>query len=314
MLGVGKKIINEHKIKIAERNAFAGRKKYQIEIDLKVVPTKNLKYIEVWQPLPRNTSYQKVDGSRIYPSEQEILKDEFFGNFVAHWKTESSVNGGELLFNQKSTVLVEPREAKVTGSLEDFDKKDPIYQLYTKEDPYFNFGGSRVKDLAEKIIGKEKELAGITESLYSYVRDHFHYGSPIEGLYNSIEAMEKKQVDCGGFDSLLGALYRVVGVPARLISGFLAGYEGEHYHAWLEFMVPDGNWVPVDPSVENLRLSGRDFKPGGFGRVGNDRIVVSIGSAISMNGKKFPLLQLPQVDAQPGSGVLVSRNIKIIQV
>jgi len=311
-----KKTINWQKVEEAEKGAFSGRKTYLFRVDLKVKPSEKCAKFEVWIPLPINTSYQSCIETKFAGLEPtKILEDSNFKNKVAYWNFPNLGSKTTYQINQESKVWVTPRTAgEIPGNLADYDRTSSDYKLFVKSNPYFNFDDPRIRGLAKRLKGDKKQVFEITCDFYNYVRDNLTYGNPTEGLYSSIDALEMDKVDCGGFDSLLGALYRCVGIPARLLSGFLAGYPGEHYHAWLEFMTPVGEWVPADPSVEHLRLSGRDFKPGGLGRVGNDRIVVSIGSDILLSGKRFPLLQLPVVESLPASSVIVSRIVEALEV
>jgi len=290
-----KKLINSQKVVDAEKGAFSGEKKYFLTIKLLIEFGDALNKVEVFVPQSRNTDYQKVSKSEFSLQPKEILKDFLYDNEVAYW----NFSDRRVEVNQKVQVSVKPRLIEsISGNLADYEKEDEEYKLYAKSDAYFDFENERVFSLAKNLLGKEQAVGKIAKTFYEYVRDNLKYGNPIEGLYSSKDALDKDVVDCGGYDSLLGALYRSVGIPSRLVSGLLAGYPGEHMHAWLEFMAPNGTWVPVDPTNEHLRLAGRDFKPGGFGRVGNDRIVLSYGDDIEILGRKFPLLQLPVIQGQ----------------
>ena len=169
--------------------------------------------------------------------------------------TEEAEEGDVLTFTQSSEVSVRPQYLKkIEGSNEGYHKGSIEYKLYTKSGPYFNYSDGRVRDIAKNLMGDEKLVGKIAKKFYEYVRENISYGNPIEGLYSSLDSLEKDVVDCGGYACLLGALLRSVGIPARLVSGVLAGYPGEHMHAWLEFMTPNGSWLPADPSTEKFRI------------------------------------------------------------
>jgi transglutaminase-like putative cysteine protease len=95
-----------------------------------------------------------------------------------------------------------------------------------------------------------------------------------------------RPVDCGGYDTLLISLLNASGVPACVVSGFwlspVIGHMSDvicppSMHAWLAILLPDGKWIPADPSVEQLRWLGRSRKIGALGEVGSDRLVMSVG-------------------------------------
>lgn len=157
----------------------------------------------------------------------------------------------------------------------------------------------------------------LVQRLYQHAITTLRYGNPIPGLYTTTDALTQPAVDCGGFDTYLAALLRACGIPARLIAGFWAGHRSNDMHAWLEFRLPTGEWVPLDPSVEQLRNLKRSTKLGGFGEVGSDRIVTNVGSnrIIRFNQQEYKLgiLQTPvyllddgQIEFIPDYQVLTS--------
>jgi transglutaminase-like putative cysteine protease len=61
------------------------------------------------------------------------------------------------------------------------------------------------------------------------------------------------------------------------ISYKLKAKSSPQMHAWLAILLPDGRWIPADPSVEQLRRLGRSRKIGVLGEVGSDRVEMSVG-------------------------------------
>ena len=73
------------------------------------------------------------------------------------------------------------------------------------------------------------------------------YGS---GLYSdAVGVLQNGVTDCVGFASLLTACLRNVGVPARVISGFLQG--DSVWHERVEFHLPGCEWLLADPTFGN---------------------------------------------------------------
>lgn len=314
MKSLVKRLINSSRISSAEKEAFSGEKIYILNTELKVTVVGKNKQVEVWFAIPRNTRNQNLLENSFSKPEPKILKDETYGNSVAYWVVRGSEEGNILTFTQISEVSVRPHYyKKIEGNIDNYRKDSIDYKLYVRSDPYFNFTDSRVQNIARGLMGDEERVGEVAKKFYEYVRENVSYGNPIEGLYSSIDSLEKDVVDCGGYACLLGAMFRSVGIPARLVSGILAGYPGEHMHAWLEFMTPEEVWIPADPSSEKLRLQKRDFKPGGFGIVGNDRIILSLGTNIKITTKTFPLIQLPIVEAVPNTSIQSRRTIEAKQ-
>jgi hypothetical protein len=313
VVSFAKKLLHKQREHKLEKAAFKGEKKYSFEVDLRLTLKEGCKKVKLWQPIPRETRYQKILSTEFSPDQPNTLWESLHGNSVAYWEIEETQ--GNFRFVQKTKVCVKPRVfLQAEGNLQDYDSDSSVYKIYSREEPHISFKDKQIKDLAKGLRGRQNKVWDITALFYNYVRDNLVYGSPTKGLYSSNDALRLNKVDCGGFSCLLGALLRSVGIPARLLSGFSVGDSKTKMHAWLEFMTPKGNWVPVDPSMEHLRLHNRVLKPGGFGRVGNDRILVSVGSDIKINGKNFPLLQLPMVESVPKESVSVKEFIVVREI
>jgi len=138
----------------------------------------------------------------------------------------------------------------------------------------------------------------------AYVIKNLEYGNPIEGLYILDDVLKNKKVDCGGFDVLFIELCKKAGIPARIISGFWAGYKENGMHAWVEIQLSSGEWIAADPSIEQLYSQGRTKKYAKLGFVGSDRIALSIGTDIPIQLKNktvnVAILQNPLVFSEKG--------------
>ncbi len=145
----------------------------------------------------------------------------------------------------------------------------------------------------------------VIRQCYDQTVAKLHYGAPIPGLYTLADVLTLPEVDCGGFSVYLISLLEAAHIPARLVAGFWAGYRQNDMHAWVEAKLPDGTWLPLDPSTDWLRQRRRTKKTGGFGQIGSDRIVTSVGSdhVIRYQDKNYPigLLQVPMVLAADGT-------------
>lgn len=154
-----------------------------------------------------------------------------------------------------------------------------------------------VKEIASEAVGNAGDRRAVLRRCYEFVVTHLRYGDPITGLYSAREAMQRSVVDCGGFSSLLCAMLIARGIPARIVSGFWAGYPAAAMHAWLEAECAPGQWISMDPSTDHLSRQGRTKKSGRFGYVGSDRIAFSVGSDITClaSGETVtvPILQHP---------------------
>ncbi|MBI5079067.1 transglutaminase domain-containing protein [Candidatus Wolfebacteria bacterium] len=265
-------------------------------------------------PVAGETVSQKIKKGPVFsPAGHKEDNDIKFKNRYVWWRV--------VLSPKESVEFSETGEVEVFPNAFSFEKSDfrfddyrdvksvSEYQLYLFSDYYLNGRDEKIKALAEKAAGGEQQVIKTVLKLYEFARDYLTYGNPIKGLYSFKEAMLKREVDCGGFTSFFGSLCMAKGIPSRIVSGFWAAHRNHNggqppMHAWAEFMLPDGRWIPADPSVEHLLSRGRTDKSGRFGFVGSDRVIFSRGSDIllEIEGKKITadILQNPIVIAEKG--------------
>jgi hypothetical protein len=131
------------------------------------------------------------------------------------------------------------------------------------------------------------DVSKIIKTISRYIMEHLEYGDAIDGLYTSRDAIGRKKVDCGGFSTLFCALARASGIPARVVSGFFVSTVQIHntMHAWAEYQLPNGVWIPVDLDIEQLWKQRRTHKFASASYIGSDRIVTGIGCDFVINIK-----------------------------
>lgn len=164
--------------------------------------------------------------------------------------------------------------------IEDYDKNSDIYKQYTKEEPPIRFH-NQMRKVVDKI--KEESKGDVVQTAlgcYNYVVSNFTYDSTLiewmeaaggSALTDSYRTWENKAGICDEFATVLCAMLRYAGIPARPCSGIvhppmnidalekdkernaivrvcdkmgpiLEGYG----HAWTEFYLPGVGWVPAD--------------------------------------------------------------------
>ncbi|MFA6106471.1 MAG: transglutaminase domain-containing protein [Patescibacteria group bacterium] len=256
-------------------------------------------------PVPENLSNQKI----LKAPEFDIKPDDFgiekeYGNNYAAWKFAMQA-GEEKEIKMDFSVNVKPltSEPKKKFGINDY-AGDEIYKLYTRPNSLIHPEDEKIKSLAKKIRGTQDDVKEILAAINAYVVFNLKYGAPIKGLYSDIDALEKDEVDCGGFAALYSSLAIASGVPSRVVSGFWAGYENNTMHAWAESLMPDKTWLSADPATEQLRRNGRTKKFGRLGKTGSDRIILSKGCDLELvvgdDMIKTEILQNPIVIAEKG--------------
>lgn len=242
--------------------------------------------------LPQTNDYQTISDLSIAP-QPKIIKEKKWGNELALFTLNDVKDKIKISFQQK------PKEIhKIIGSsflLNSIQPKISPNSLINGKD-------KTIINITKKIIGTEKRIDIIAKKLYIFTLEYLTYGKPIEGLYPYSQALKERVTDCGGFSTFLLSLFQSVGIHGRLVVGFIVkesiysklfsnfefctlNFEFLIMHAWLEILLPDNSWFPMDPSVEWKRNKGLSKRKGGFGFIPADRLVVSYGEDFSINIK-----------------------------
>ena len=172
--------------------------------------------------------------------------------------------------------------------------------VFTSSNRFINGQDPEIIKIANKAVGKEKNLEIIIKNLYLFTRKYLTYGKPTEGLYSYKQAMEERITDCGGFSTFLASLLQSQNISSRLVVGYIVkpnffqklfpeylilNTKYLRIHAWLEVMLPDKKWFPIDPST------------GKFGVLPANRLVTSFGCDFNLkidnNSYQIDLFQNP---------------------
>ncbi len=261
--------------------------------------------------LPKSNHYHQIKNLQIAPDPNLQILDEW-GNEIIIFNDVSKI---DIKFKADLKEIKIEKEVVKKFSLNDYQKL-PKNQLifYTQPNRFINGEDKRIKQIAKKIVGQDTNLYQIIEKIYFYTLNHLAYANPIEGLYSYHQALEEKKTDCGGFSTFFISLCHSLNIPSRLVVGFLIKenilkkifnmfhvlrykFHSLTIHAWPEILLPDKNWLPLDPSIEWRRKKGLTKRKGGLGYLPADRLAVSFGCDFKIKmGKKnyqFDILQKP---------------------
>lgn len=141
---------------------------------------------------------------------------------------------------------------------------------------FLQFGGPVVdstylRDLAKALNPVPGMPTGaLALNMLRLINEKFTYRKGITTAASPITEMLEHGVGvCQDFAHLMIGLARVLGIPARYVSGMLHP-EGERFkgftqtHAWAELMIPSVGWVGFDPA--NNCMVGENFVRVGIGR------------------------------------------------
>lgn len=252
-------------------------------------------------PLPVQYAMQHVFDITLLPRNARVGVDMTYGNHYAYWRAS-------LPPKEFSTFQLSFKIKKLPHFFLWWHHRYEIqdYEGMAASHPSFDSNSfmQPKHPRIQHIIRTLPKYASVSKQLFTlerYLVEYFTYGTSIKGLYTLDEAFASKTIDCGGFNVIFISLCLALGIPARLVVGFWAGYPAssfdESMHAWVEVLLPNGQIVSVDPSVTYLRKHYRSWKLGRLGYIGSDRIAFSFGCDIALRIDneivRVPLLQHP---------------------
>jgi transglutaminase-like putative cysteine protease len=130
---------------------------------------------------------------------------------------------------------------------------------WLKNDSYIPSDSKRFKDLAAKIVGKEKRVQGAARAVQLWVQGRMQPNLGIGVLRDANEILSSKEGVCRDYAILTATLLRAAGVPARLCSGLVTWDGTFYYHAWVEAW-NGKNWIGVDSTTPDAQMSAGHVK------------------------------------------------------
>jgi hypothetical protein len=138
---------------------------------------------------------------------------------------------------------------------------------YLKDTQYIQTSLPKIKKMAKNLkdgfTGTRIEMA---EKILKLISSTLVYDT--EMVKNNIirplktkEILNKKNGVCQHYANLFTALARAVGIPTRIISGYLLEENKAGPHAWVEIETKPGVWRPIEPQNEDLEFKLKKYFP-----------------------------------------------------
>jgi hypothetical protein len=135
------------------------------------------------------------------------------------------------------------------------------------EEPLLQVDDERIKSLAVRIAGDDRDPRVVAEKINRWVHDSLRK-EPTFSVPNAVEVLRTRVGDCNEHTQLYVALARAAGVPARIATGLVYVNGKFYYHAWPEVYLK--GWVAVDPTFGQFPADAAHlrFVVGGLARQG----------------------------------------------
>lgn len=220
--------------------------------------------------IPHVFPYQEVTRREITPGTYQLFIDEF-GNEIAEFDFSGIPPGSELTVQIDYRVKVYQLEhdlSRCQGTLPGF---------FTEPELHIESQNPQIQQLSAQLSRGEQTACGRVRAFYDYIGEELVY-SYNGGNWGAQAALGTMGADCTEYASLMIALSRAAGIPARYIEGLSYTPEGKESlarqeHAWLEVYLPGIGWAPMDPTLGRSSLTQEQY----FARMPADHIIVSRG-------------------------------------
>ncbi len=191
--------------------------------------------------------YYDNNGNKIFANTKQEN-----GNSYATFNIKP-IERSEYVFFISGNVISENKTniTNNTGNLADISEK---LKDYTKETKFIKSDTSEIRTLANFLKSSDdplENLVNVTNWVHGYLEYDLEYVSVVN---NALTVLAEKKGVCDEFSILEAAILRAQGYPVRYVVGYANTGQEWGAHAWLEVYVPGQDWIPVDPTYNEVGL------------------------------------------------------------
>ncbi|MFH1184536.1 MAG: transglutaminase domain-containing protein [Chloroflexota bacterium] len=225
----------------------------------------------LWVALIRDLPpYQEVKSLSISPDRYTLVTDEY-GNQYAEFDFSSHPEGSSKTVEIKARVVV----SELAYDLSDCKGNFP--DEFVQPELHVESANPQIVRLSQSLVARNATACQKVRAFYDYVGNELTYTSN-EQSWGAQAALGPMGADCTEYTSLLMALSRAQGIPARYFEGLRyleSGSEAEARieHAWPDAYMPGVGWVAVDPTLGRSSLNRETY----FAHYTPDHIIVTMG-------------------------------------
>jgi len=195
-----------------------------IKIEKKLESPRELSYLKV--KLNQVPSSLPIDGSRQTLKGRTLSIQKEIPPFKASYTIPYRSNDNKLLYYLKPEMLIQ--------------SEDP--EIITRAKKI-------VKDIKDPFTAAKMILGWVFENLEKI---------PVVSIPDAKEILKYKKGDCNEHATVLAALLRAVGVPARIVVGLVYKDGRFYYHAWNEAYI--NKWISMDATLKQMPVDATHIK------------------------------------------------------
>ncbi|NOZ49580.1 MAG: transglutaminase domain-containing protein [Chloroflexi bacterium] len=220
--------------------------------------------------LPDDGPQQHIRSRSIQPASYQRVVDEY-GNQYAEFDLSHMPQGSSQLIELRYEVEVHRQVAEFGDCI------GPLPTIFLQPELHIESRNPQIMALAARLGAGHTTPCAIVRAFYDYIGDTLTYSYNGQN-WGAQAAMGNMGADCTEYASLLVALSRAAGIPARYAEGlvYLTASEGglaRTAHAWAEVYLPGAGWTSIDPTLGR----GIFLRDTYFGQLPPNHILVTRG-------------------------------------
>ncbi|HEY1068341.1 MAG TPA: transglutaminase-like domain-containing protein [Pirellulales bacterium] len=248
-----------------------------------------LSELEVWLPVPQNDREQTIRNLKLPESHVALVTTANGTAQVARLLQKKNLPGP----GQKTSFAIEYDLVSRKGRVDAKRLAALPYAPYPaalKAETWLapeekvQAKSAKIAEIAATLAGERRPAQQIARAAYEWVLERTTY-QLIDGFGGATYCLEKQHGECGDYSALFVALCRAAGVPARIVAGAWAD-QTDGWHVWAEFLLPTGEWSPVDGSLGDGNPRARVFY---FGNRESNRVGLTKAADVTLlEGSREP--------------------------
>jgi transglutaminase-like putative cysteine protease len=230
----------------------------------------------IWIALIRDFSpYQNVLSMEISPKDYQLVIDEY-GNHYAEFDFSGQSAGTTQWVQIDYKIVVNELTYDISTC------QGEMLDDFTEPELHIESANPQIVNLAHKLLQAKTTVCQQVRSFYDYIGDTLIY-TPNGENWGAQATLGLMGSDCTEYSSLLIALSRSQGIPARYFEGLLyldtfTDTLAKVEHAWPDVYLPGVGWTALDPTL-GRKPANRDTY---FAHFTPDHIIVTLGVSPSV--------------------------------
>jgi len=235
-------------------------------------PEKQNIWVALIQDFP---PYQQVLSMEISPKSYHLVIDEF-GNHYAEFDFSGQPAGTTQLVKIDYLVVVNELSYDLSSC------QGELLDDFLQPELHIESDNPQIVTLANELSKGKGTACQQVRAFYDYIADELVYTSNGQN-WGAQAALGPMGADCTEYSSLLDALSRAQGIPARYFEGLLYLDKGTEdiakiEHAWPDVYLPTVGWTALDPTLGRTPANREEY----FAHYTPDHIIVTVGASPSV--------------------------------